>query len=293
MNIYRLHLKTDAEDRSALIEDCLQNDRIAIGWSYIYEKNSINDIDEFWNAIKADLGKIPSAIDIFDRIEINDLIWIRDLEGNYYLCRAKEKAKEYCDKEKDIGCIVKVEKYLIGTNVPGKIVRCFYPSRAIQRMTDDKIGIFSQELFNFKSGRNVYKPEKKQYDFFSMIHPLDLEELVLCYLQVKYNYYLSKNSVAMNDTTIKIEGELFSRDVSNPISVVVQVKSGGSSVSVLDYVPYVKQGKKVFLFFENENYSDNIQGITNIMKTELLDFIKLYKSILPSAIRDWAVICGL
>ena len=41
-HVTRINLKTDCDDRSKLIDFCLNGDKqfLAIGWSYIYEKGT-------------------------------------------------------------------------------------------------------------------------------------------------------------------------------------------------------------------------------------------------------------
>ena len=294
MNLYRLHLKTDATDRNELVSYCMNNDVIAIGWSNLYKENNIKCFEDFVMCAESDYKKVPSAIQYFSNVETNDLIWIRDLDGKYYICRVLEKAKHHYDLRNDIGCIIPVEKYCVGTNAPGKIVRAFIPSRIIQRVNGDSVLNISKILFNEKSKRNEYGIDRNKIDFFSMIHPFDLEELVMIYIQLEYDYYLSKNSISGNDTTIKIEGELFPRK-KNPHfrSAVLQVKSGESFVEVKEYLSYVNDGKLVFLFFENENYSEEIDGVINIGKEELLKFISNNKELLPPIIKSLADTCNL
>ncbi len=299
MNVYRLHLKTDAVKRSSkreLVEYCLKENVLAIGWSYLYENKSnlIEDFENYKYGFKLEKGKIPSAIKYFDRIEENDLIWIRDLEGNYYLCRAKGKARAYCVQRLDIGCVIDVEKIKISINAPGKIVRSFIPGRIIQRVADRKMYNYSMRLFNEKSKRKVYNSIAEGIDLFSMIHPLDLEELVFAYIQLNYDFYLSKNSISNGDSTIKIEGELYPRSKNNKFdSAVLQVKSGNSFIDVNEYKSYLKEGKLVFLFFENENYSEEIENIICLRKKDIINFVKEYKELLPDTLKDVVSICEL
>lgn len=294
MELYRMHLKTEGIlDRKELINFCIEENKLAIGWSCLYEEHNIENFKDYINVAQEVYKSIPSAINYFQNVQKDDLIWTRDLEGFYYICRVLNEAQSYCDFGNDIGSIIPVEKYKVDTNVPGKIVNCFCPSRTIQRINDKSMHIYSKMLFNELSGKKIYDIEETQFDLLKMLHPLDLEELIICYLQIRYNYYLSKNSVANKDTTINVECELYSKDINNPYSVVVQVKSGEAEVDILNYKRYIEEGKKVFLFLENQNYQFEMDGLINITREDIIDFVKENKMILPSCIKYWIKFCEL
>lgn len=295
MRVYRLHLKTDCINRKELIDFCINSKKIAIGWSYIYKEHTINDFAEYSEFAKQESknNKIPQAIKSFAKLEVNDLVWIRDLDGVYYLCRVLGKVKPYCDYDMDIGCLVDVDIQKIDTNVPGKIVRSFIPGRIIQGVNDKKAADISMMLYNKKSKKEVYKLPEMSFDFFTMIHPLDLEELVLAYIQVEYDYYLSKNSISGISSTVKIEGELYPRKKGrNEKSAVLQVKSGYSEADVSEYKSYIEQGKRVFFFFESDKYPKDIENVTYIKRADLIKFLEKNKEILPPWLKELAELCG-
>lgn len=295
MELYRMHLKTDVksnEKRQELIKYCIQNQCLAIGWSFLHKNHDIRSMDCLDRVAKEHYVRIPAAISTFRKINIDDLIWTRDLDGNGYLCRVKAEAKPYEDQQLDIGCILKVDLVKIGTNIPGRVVSSFAFSRTIQRICDEKIILYSQLLYNLKTGSNYYNIEQTDLDLFGLLHPLDVEELVCCYVQFKYDAILSKNSIAKQDTTIKIEGEFYPR-VPTPDyqSIVLQVKTGGSYVPVQQYKSYTDQNKLVVLFFECENYDIKIPGIDYLTKKELLEFAYKTQECLPPVIQAAVEIC--
>lgn len=163
-------------------------------------------------------------------MQLDDLIWTRDLNGFYYLGRVKAAPYAKCISELDIGALVPVELLKIGTCLPGNITSRFTRSGlspTIERIKDSSVIAYSQALFNSETGSDYYKDYSNySYDLFEMLPPLDLEELVIDYLQIKYDYYLSKNSVAKLDTTIKVECELFPRKAGTLPPAVLQVKGG-------------------------------------------------------------------
>lgn len=116
----------------------------------------------------------------------------------------------------------------------------------------------------------------------------ELEELVIAYLQIKENYYLLSNSIARKSTTVKIECELISRDLSNPRKAVVQVKGGSSKeIDARNYQAFVDAGYLVYLFAPHILNQDKVNHIVEITREDLLGFYQEYKPILPDSITRW------
>jgi len=298
VNVYRIHLKTDAKQRKKLVEYCLFGDtgRLAIGWSYLHEiYPEIRTAADFSDAYRRKEGSVKRPLETFAKVEKNDLLWTRDLDGNYYICRVVGSPYAFYDKDLDIGAVVPVDVRKVGINVPGNIVSRFSRSGnspTIERIRDDSIIRYSMSIYNELCGAEIYStPEDAAYDLFDMLPPLDLEELVIDYLQIRYDYYLSKNSVARADTTIKIECELFPRTPGSNLPAVLQVKGGDGRVPSDDFQGYVQDGKHVYLFFSNEQYDAPCEGITYISRAEILKFAHDYYEVLPSAIQRWIAMC--
>ena len=149
------------------------------------------------------------------------------------------------------------------------------------------IGNF-EYVFNLKSGKSQYDYVTTKSDFLSNLPDFELEELVISYLQIKENYYLLSNSIANKSTTVKIECELISRDISDPRKAVVQVKGGHSKeVDALDYMDYVSHNYLVYLFAPTIINIDKTKNVIEITKDDLNSFYKEYKSILPESIVRW------
>ena len=115
-----------------------------------------------------------------------------------------------------------------------------------------------------------------------------MEELVIAYLQIKENYYVLSNSIANKSTTIKIECELISRDLSKLKKAVVQVKGGFSKeIDALDYKQFSDNGYLVYLFAPQIRNKDKVKNVVEITKKDLITFYKEYKTILPDSITKW------
>lgn len=295
MRLFRLHMKTSAKCREELINYCLKNSVLPIGWSYLHnEFDNLDSGKDLSDAYVRKHGKTKKSLKWFAELQIDDLIWTRDLNGIYYLCRVKALPKAEYIPDMDIGAVVSVDIVKVGICVPGLIVARFHQSNghnpAIQPINDEMIGIYSKDYYNQLSGQSVYEIETHSYDLFTMLPPLDLEELVIDYLQIKYDYYLSKNSVAKLDTTIKVECELYPKN-SNFKPAVVQVKHNSGDYCQKCYSDYVKEGKKVFLFFADEKYGDDVDEVICIKKNELVQFAFDHLDILPVSIKNWIQLC--
>ena len=313
--LFCMHLKRDDElTRENLFDYCITHGVLCFGWCFLYrefgqaEKKmngeyKIDSIDSFIEAardyyLKKESKKtLNHSFDCFRGLKIDDLVWTRDPKGVYYLCRITGKPEHFYNKELDIGAIIKADIFKIGTSVPGVIFHRFSTANSptIQRIANEyreNMLNYSQSLYNERTGTNHYEVRTIKYNLFSLLSGFDLEELVIDYLQVNYNYFLSKNSIAFRDTTVNIECELFSK-IPGEQPIVVQVKGGntGSPKITKELVPFSLNGKKVFLFFTNENYGVIPNGFTVIGKSELLDFAFKRKDILPESIKKWIQMC--
>ncbi len=308
--VVRIHLKTGGSegtvDREKLINYCLHNkdsQYVVIGWSCVYKENesSIESFDDYYKAVQY-LNKIQRqengyayrmnpAINRFSETEENDLFWTRDIDGNYWICRAKGKAEPYCDSSLDIGARVPVEAYMFGVEVSGQIKASFNRARGgiTESFYDDLIISYSQHIFNKLSDRMVYSVEKSgRDDILDNLPCFDLEELVISYIQIKENYYLLSNSIAKNSTTIKIECEFRSRDKNNPKRAVVQVKGGHSKeINAEDYKAYDNEGYNIYFFAPNVINLNKLNNGIRITREELLDFYREYRAVLPDSITKW------
>lgn len=303
--VTRIHLKRD-RNRAKLIDFCLHTTEsktcqyLAIGWSCIYPENAdstqhFSDYEAFYNAIKCDKAekgknRINPAINIFHETKENDLFWTRDLNGFYWICRALDCAKPHYDNELDIGAIVPVEAYKVGTEVPGQIKASFNRANGgvVQKIRDSIMIEYSKFIFNKMSKKQFYEYTITEGDLLDNLPDFDLEELIISYLQIKKDYYLLSNSIAKKSTTIKVECELISRNTSKPEKAVVQVKGGTSkTLCAEDYENYLNDGYIVYLYAPNIITTNENKNIQVIQRDELIEFYHTYKAILPKSITCW------
>ena len=305
VNLYRIHLKTSTKvDREELIKYCLYEKphKIAIGWSCLHKNNpNLKTGFDLSEAFKQDKnenpkGKTKRPLACFARLKTNDLVWTRDLNGIYYLCRVLEEPKAEFSEELDIGATTAVEIIEVDTSVSGGIISRFTRpnSPTIEPINDKNCIEYSKYIYN-EFTKDDYRYERDstfKFDLIDMLPAKDMEELVLDYIQIKYDYYLSKNSVAPLSTTIKIECEFFPRNKGqSPAVCQVSFKGNGEKFTSEYYQKYIDAGKKVFLFFAKHEYDEPRKGITYITKKEIVDFAYQNKDILPPSINYWIDMC--
>lgn len=290
--VARLHLKTNTCHRQEMVDFCLNNSEqyVAIGWSRLSEGITSDDFREYYNRIKQENGKANPAINIFRNAKVDDLLWTRDLNGNYWICKVKSPVKVVCDKRMDIGSLIPVEAYNFGMQVPGQIKASFtrINGGTAGYFHDEIIIEYSKLVFNQLSQSNYYQVIPYVGGLLDNLPDFDLEELVISYLQVKENYYVLSNSIAKKSTTIKIEYEMMSRDVENPRKAVVQVKGKKArELDALDFKQYVEEGYIVYLHAPKISNLDQLKNVVRIYDSTLLDFYEKNKPILPASITQW------
>jgi len=225
---------------------------------------------------------------IKNRIQVDDLIWTRDWQGNYFLGRILGEwyydTRDECSNA-DIVNVRKCEWHKIGTEqaVPGKIVSCFRPARVVQRIDDDTAMRFSQIAYNAKVKSKYYDVDTlKGQDIFSLLSCDDCEDALGIYLQSKYDYLVIPSSCKMD--TMNYEYELKHRETGR--LAVVQVKSGGGSAINID--DYSDLDAEVFVFSNSGQYLGKPKpNIRMIMPDEIKHFLYTETHLLPSKMQVW------
>ena len=295
--VTRINLKTSAKNRGDLMRYCLFGEKqyIAIGWSGAFEvDHEIKTYEEYYYAVKERYIKKNWRYDhshnVFWYAKEGDLFWTRDLDGNYWICRALGTAKPCYKPELDIGAVIPVSAYKYGLEVPGQIKASFNRPRGgtCQDLSDKIIVEFSKKMFNELSDTATYKVDLIENDLLSTLPDFELEELVISYLQIKENYYLLSNSIAKRSTTIKIECELISRDKNAYRKAVIQVKGGNSKeIDAFDYKSFDDDGYIVYFYAPNIINTEKLENCVIITREQLQNFYREYKSILPESITKW------
>lgn len=216
------------------------------------------------------------------KMQIDDLVWFRDLKGTYYLARVSGGWRHDSAESNlsvDLQNVRDAEIYNAGISVAGKIAACFRPQATLQKIGGATALLFSQITFNKLSGRSHYTVELGGRDIFDLFSDVDIEDVVLVYLQSEHKYLLIPSS-RRTDTPF-YEYLLKSPDGEE---AVVQVKSGNI---ILDPASYRDFPSKVFLFSPAGYKSNSALNVTVIPRSCIEEFMKSHRALLPKAIQTW------
>lgn len=260
---------------------CLKNELLGVGWRTESNKNT-TDWDEYF----AESTQIYVNLNICKYIKKwvgkDDLVWSRDLCGEYYLAKVIAGWEYFTDEEAiekdiDIANIFRVEFQKVPIDqVPGKVIACFRARRTIQEITDEKAIEYSKHLWNQLSKTTYYPVDISKFgDIFIMLDDEETEDLVFLYLQ-SLGWYMVPNSR-------KADSMSFEYLAVNPITgekALTQVKTGNVP---LDNKQFSQYSHKIFLFQSNELYEgDNMSNIIRITRDELKKFLGKSIEWLPS-----------
>ena len=292
--IYRIHLKPQNEKKENPFKFCKQKSIVGIGWPLNKENlekfKKESNFENYKKLVLEQYNKdngLKKVINCYSEIEKDDLIWARDRDNIFYICRVIEKWQyDYKDdnEKNDIYSYFPVEYIKVGTleEVPGKVINSFRASATLQRVHGENIVEMTKKIYNKKSNNKLYETKKIE-DFLNFLLPEDIEEIVSLYLQLEKNYliYTSTNKI----DTAKYEFVMISRDGKE--KCYTQVKTGNIKLDPEDYINLTENNVKVYLFTLEGYKRENINNVICLKKEEILDFIKNNKEILPSRIKYW------
>ena len=280
----------ESNKQVAAFDFCLKNGIIGIGWetskSIINLNSNYQDIFENYSNFIGEpkLSSFIKYVDGFNEIKKDDLIWTRS-GNNYYLCRFTGEKIDYFRKDLSSEQLLEHEKFdiwhglkceilSVGTSdvVTGTIQNIFCAG-GIRRFVNnfEETKSFSMNMYNKITNSNYYEIANSSISDISNLRFEDLEELVILYLQFKYNYGVYTNTC--KKATKTYECVLF--DKQNFENIYVQVKNGKINLNDDDYKNIYLENK--FYFFSNiGEYSGDIKNsnIIIINKNDLEEFIK-------------------
>ena len=292
--VYRIHIRPESATIQNPFDFCKKNNILGIGWR-LDEKNleKFKEESNFENYKKLVLEQynkdngLKKVINCYSEIEKDDLIWARDRDNIFYICRVTDKWKYNYENDNEVNDIFSyfpVEYVKVGTveEVPGKVVNSFTPSSTLQRIHSESIFEMTKKIYNKKSGKKNYEL-KEIRDFFNFLLAEDLEEIVSLYLQLEKNYliYTSTNKI----DTAKYEFVMISRDGKE--KCYTQVKTGNDKLVPENYINLTENSNKIYLFALNGYEGEDINNVICLKKDEILKFLLNNKKILPNRIKYW------
>ena len=204
MNIWRLNLKTDAEEGINPSTFCIQRNILGVGWQVSSDEPL--DWDSYYTAGKeeyldeGDNGWWPAVNAIHNRMAYADLCWTRDRNQNYYIGKIiGEWEYRFEDKYRkaDVVNVRSCRWFYTGgiDSVPGKVHNSFRWGRAVQAVDDHTTSFYSKLTYNKLSREDTYDLcTDDKLDLFSLIGPEDCEDIVGIFLQEGYGYRLIPSS---------------------------------------------------------------------------------------------------
>jgi hypothetical protein len=290
---WKLNIITASDPGADPRQLCIHDEKIVgIGWPVYTTRDTLTS-KQYLKQARTEYTKgksnMPSAINaIVDRMNIDDLVWTRDWQNNYFLGRVTsqwryEKGGKW--KINNIHNARDCEWHRVGEEdkVPWAIVRQFSRGtltqlgEATERMTS-----FSQATYNKITESTHYKLKNlSRTDLLDYIGAEGCEDIVALYLQVKHNYYLLPSSCKA--TTKHIEFILIH---TSGKKAVVQVKSGDVELDASKYIQ--KEGDEAFLLTTSGKYkNEGARNVTCLSKDVLLDFMLEHHKIQSGEMKTW------
>lgn len=285
MTVWRVHLRPDADSVDP-VDVCLRQEVVGIGWRV---PTRPANRDEYWSLGEKKYGNIGwsrAANAIGWRMAIGDLAWVRDFYGAYYLGRISGEWEYRDDPENLKADIINVRPcklFRVGTNVAGKIVNCFRPSATVQQIRDDTSELFSTFVFNQLTGGNLPLMPPQNFDIFSLLSDVDLEDVIGLYLQHSKGLLFVPSSRSRQNTTLSHEYQLIDSESGRP--TYVQVKSGNVTLDPRDYYHFPDK----FYLFSPAGYfrTSTRKHVVCLDRADIESFLSSARNFLPPNISSW------
>ncbi|MEA2103231.1 MAG: hypothetical protein U9P79_01125 [Candidatus Cloacimonadota bacterium] len=238
MYLFRIHIRPGGG--SASMEDtfeyCLKNGLLGVGWRTETNKNT-TDWDEYFGEASGIHDNLNVCHYIKKWVGKDDLVWTRDMAGEYYLARVISGWEYFVDgesieKDIDIANVFRVEFQEVAIDqVPGKVIACFRAPRTIQEIADEKAREFSKYLWNRLSREKKYEVDNSKFhNIFMMLDDEETEDLVFLYLQ-SLGWYKAPNSRKADSMSF----EYLSVNPKTGEKALTQVKTGNVSLNRSDF----------------------------------------------------------
>jgi len=285
MRLWRIHLRPDA-DHVGPVDLCLNQGVVGIGWRVSRKPRNFDEYLSLGEKEYGNKGWRTAANAIGKRMKTDDLVWMRDFFGVYYLGKI-DGGWEYGDGDEntqaDIVNVRRCRFFRVGTSVTGKIVNCFRPSATVQPILDRTAKLFSVLTYNRVANVNVHFDGPSDVDIFGLLSDVDLEDVVGLYLQHKKRLLVIPSSRSRLNDTIAYEFQLVNPSTGQP--AYVQVKSGNV---ILDPIRYYGS-EHMFYLFSPGGYvcTSQRENVICITREELLDFLKYNEILFPLYIALW------
>ena len=293
-NIWRLNIKTDAQEGINPHGFCIEGNIMGVGWPVETDEQDLDwesycELGEEEYYRNNDRGWWPAVNALHNRMNILDLCWTRNSDGIYYLGRITgdwEYENTHENREADVVNVRDCEWYEVGLvdSVPGKVVNSFIQPRTAQQVNGDSVNLYSRYLYNQLCTEPLYDlaGEHGDVDLFTLISAEDCEDVVGIYLQEE-GYRLIPSSC--KSSTSRYEFVLKNRETGR--RAVVQVKQGQIDLNREEYGDAF-EGDDVFLFTTHGNYVGAERANAHCLGPgEMRDFVLANRGVLSERLNRW------
>lgn len=292
--LYKITLKTDAEDREELVQYCLDANVLGVGWgSHYFRNDEPKNFDDYYaGAVKLwgsrELGPVRHLHDA----EVGSLVWFRDRRGHYYLARLVGPWRLLYGavaRRNDLGNIRDVEYALVGTaaDVPGAVLRGYAAPRqwSFCRVNDDAAHAYSALLASELLGSPP--PEihiSTRRVLTSLLGYWDVEDLVAAFLQDTRDYVALP---ARHSPTNAVYEYVLKHRRDGHVAAV-QVKTGDAEINV-DLLSEAA-GEKWFVYSSDERELPSF--VERISEDDLVRYMESRAQSLPPVVERWMARVG-
>ncbi len=245
MAVWRLQTNTAA---GKISDYCISNNVAALGWSLNgipnAERKSIITFEEYCDYADKLYKSYDSIKRLAEQVKADDLIWIRNKEGKYYIARVTENSNWIFNTSDDAidhdACNQLTEIYWKEVNsqsdescVPGAVSTSFIMGSSFQRINKSGIEDYSKLLYNNITKINHYdiKLELTEKNFYSLLSTDDCEDLLYFWLYKEHGYICVPSS--NKNSTPNYECVLI--NPKDGKHIYIQVKKGNINIDAENY----------------------------------------------------------
>jgi hypothetical protein len=289
MTVFRIHIRPKGclGNSEVSFNYCLKANVLGLGWQTKSQNNNCS-WDEYYAEAKNIYGKgeLSRVCYLKKKIQTDNLIWTRCPKGEYYLAKVISNWEYLTNPEAQAADIVNIVRCNILkvqdiSQVPGKVIACFRPSRTIQSIQDKTTIEYSKQLWNAISKTNHFQASLTDKNVFSLFSSEETEDIVFIHLQLN-DWIVIPNSRKLD--TMSYEFYAIHRQTKE--KAIVQVKTGNTPINPKDWE---NRSEKVFLFQSSGNYisESSSENIICFTPDYIENFLRNNKDIYPSNIVHW------
>ncbi|KXG78400.1 hypothetical protein AN618_04660 [Fervidicola ferrireducens] len=284
VNVWQVDVRPFLATEKDPAKFCFEKGIVAIGWSVPGKPLSK---EEYWEMGKGIYAKdnqwVRAATPFLFQMKENDLVWLKDFEGFYYLGRI-EGEWHYRDEPEFLQVGLpnarKCKLFKVGSDAPGSIEHGFRTGSIVQKINDFSAHLFSRISYNRLSGEEFYTVEEdflEKTDVFGLLTNSELEDVVALFLQ-RDGYYVIPSTF---NTEENYNFQMVHQSTGE--KAFVRISSNG----MLDPNMFSDFPHKVFLFSPvgYRSLEAPLSHVVALKKEDMENFFKTHENLMPYSIR--------